>query len=440
MKVYLHSLGCPKNQVDAEVMLRSLLDAGHERVLSPEGAEIIIVNTCGFIEAAKVESVDAILALAQYKERPPHPKLIMTGCLSQRYSDEILADLPEVDAVLGVTQYPRIAEYIERVAGARAPLCDVAFHADVVGGGGRELLSPSHTAYLKIAEGCNNRCTYCAIPMIRGPYRSRPLDDLVNEAKTLAKGGTRELILAAQDTTRYGIDLYGRPSLVKLLTALCAVEGLTWIRVLYTYPELVDDDLLALIESQPKLCAYLDVPLQHIDDGILRAMGRRIGEQGIRDLFSRIRKTRRYIALRTTMIVGFPGESEQAFEKLLDFISDHPFDHLGAFAYSPEEGTPAQAMEGQIPRAVKQRRLDRLMMAQQQVLRTLNRRHIGQEYNVLVEGEDGPGRFRGRSEYQAPDIDSAVLFSSDRPLAAGDWVRVRITDVSEYDWMGVALP
>lgn len=432
--VYMVSLGCPKNRTDAEVMLYRLAQAGCGMAASPGEADAIIVNTCGFITDAKVESVNAILEMAGYKTAG-RPRLIVAGCLSQRYPGEIVRELPEVDCVLGVAQYPDIAEYVARTL-AGEKIVDTAPHPEVIGCPDRILTTPSHTAYLKIAEGCDNRCSYCAIPAIRGPYRSRPADELVGEAGALAARGVRELIVTAQDTTRYGLDRVGRPGLAGLLRELCAVDGLAWIRVLYAYPELVTEELAELIESQPRLCAYLDVPLQHASDPVLTAMNRRSGRARIERMVRMLRGGRRYLALRTTYIVGFPGETEAQFRELAAFVRDFPFDHVGAFMYSAEEGTAAERLPGRISERIKRRRLDRLMGVQQQALRELNRRHVGRTYPVLVEEALGEGRYRGRTEYQAPDIDSAVTFTCPRPLSPGRFADVTIGEVEEYDWIG----
>jgi ribosomal protein S12 methylthiotransferase len=434
--IYLVSLGCPKNQVDAEAMLWSLTQAGCRVVGAPEEADVVVVNTCGFITDAKTEAVDTILEMARHKKSGRRPRLVVSGCLSQRYPDEIARELPEVDCVLGVTQYPDIVRYVQRaLAGER--IVDTAVHTSVIGCAQRVLITPPHMAYIKIAEGCDNRCSYCAIPAIRGRYRSRPLGELIGEAGALAARGVRELIVTAQDTTRYGIDRGGKPALAELLRALCGVPELKWIRVLYTYPELVDRELAALLEAEPRLCAYLDIPLQHISDPVLSAMNRRSSRSGIKAMYAMLRGLDRHIALRTTYIVGFPGETEPQFRELLSFVEDHPFDHVGAFRFSPEDGTAAARMRGQVSGRIKRERLDRLMEAQQRVLRRWNRRHIGRTYEVLVEGIGEDGLYEGRTEYQAPGIDSAVRFRSGESLSPGMFVRVAIESVAEYDWIGV---
>lgn len=428
------SLGCPKNRVDTEVMLGLMLDAGYTLSPFPEKAQIIIVNTCGFIEAAKQESIDTILEMAAYKQSGKCEKLLVTGCLTQRYMDELVMELPEVDGFLGVNAYADIVPVLEamqkgtRVTGWEP--CTLPMER-------RILSTPFYTAYVKIAEGCDNRCSYCAIPAIRGRYRSRAIKDVVSECRALAANGVREITLIAQDTTRYAEDIAGRSLLSELLAELNGISALHWIRILYCYPERITEELLQTVAGLPRVCNYLDIPIQHIDADMLRNMNRISTPEQIVDLLSRIRGLNDGFSLRTSLIAGFPGESEEQFGKLCDFIQAHPFDHLGAFAFSPEDGTPAVKLPGAVPKRIRERRRDRLMQIQAAVARETNQKHMGRIYEVLVEGHDQEnGVFFGRSAYQAPEIDSNVFFTANEELAPGSFVQVRITEVEEYDWIG----
>ncbi len=428
------SLGCSKNKVDAEVMLAKLSRAGYALTMDPAQADVIIVNTCGFINDAKVESVNAILEMAEYKKGRCQA-LIVSGCLTARYPGELWEEIPEADALLGVSQYPDIVSVVEKALEGKR-IRNTALDCRLAGSPERILTTPPWMGYLKIAEGCDNRCSFCAIPDIRGPYRSRPLEELVEEARWMASQGVKELILIAQDTTRYGMDLYGKPSLPRLLEAVCQVEGIRWVRTLYCYPEMVDEALLNTMRQQEKVCHYLDIPLQHCQDTILEAMNRRSNEKQIETLMERIRSLPERFALRTTMIVGFPGEQEADFEALVGFIQRHPFDHLGAFTYSAEEGTPAADRVDQIEEDVKARRLDRLMQAQQAVSRRQLEGYVGADLEVLVEEALPGGRYVGRTRYQAPDIDGVTRFTGPQGLEPGCIVTVRITGSREYDLEG----
>lgn len=422
------SLGCAKNRVDTELLLGRLVAAGHEIVADPARADVIFVNTCGFIEPAKKESIDAIFEMAQYRENGA--RLIVTGCLAQRYADALMDEIPEIDALLGVADYDSALSVIE--SGAREkhterherfPDPDCA----------RVLTTPPYSAYVKISDGCDNRCSYCAIPLIRGGYQSRPFEEIVAECEMLAAGGVTELTLIAQDTSRYGNDVYGQTRLSELLRRVAGIEGVRWVRVLYCYPDTTGDELLETIAHTPKVCKYLDLPLQHIDGELLRRMNRRGGPDWIK---SRIEKCRALgITLRTTMIVGFPGETQAQFQALMDFVREARFDRLGAFAYSAEEDTPAAAMADQIPEEVKQKRLDELMSMQQGISLELNEARVGETCEVLVEGfEDG--MFFGRSMREAPESDGAVRFFSQNDLQPGRYVDVRITGADAYDLFG----
>ena len=433
--VGLVSLGCSKNRVDSEMLLGQLRERGYQIVDDPKEAEIIIVNTCGFIQSAKEESIDTLLEMAEYKQTGRLKLLLATGCLAQRYGEELREALGEADGFMGVADYKRIFEVIDEAQKGERPLAigegDRFYKSD------RVLTTPPYSAYVKISDGCDNRCTYCAIPLIRGRYRSRPYDDIVEECRDLAKKGVTEVTLIAQDTSRYGSDFEGKPLLLKnLLADVSAIEGIHWVRVLYCYPDTVNDELLDAIASLPKCAKYLDLPLQHINDRLLKAMNRRGDSQMIKRLLAGCRQ--RGIIVRTTMIVGFPGETEEEFEELLDFVKETRFDRLGAFAYSPEENTPAAAMPEQIDEAVKQERLDRLMTLQQQISAEVMQARVGETDEVLVEGFRH-GRYYGRSLMEAPEVDGKVLFTSQKKLRPGEYVTVHITGASEYDLNGEAV-
>ena len=433
-KIGMVSLGCSKNRVDSELMLGRLEDAGYVITPDPADADAIIVNTCGFIDTAKEESIDTLLEMAQFKQSGRCRLLIATGCMVQRYSDELKEGLPEVDAFVGVRDFDALADVIRRAdAGERA--VEVSGRRGATGCGRRVLTTPAYSAYVRISEGCDNRCTYCAIPLIRGGYHSRPYGEIMDECRALAAQGVTEITLIAQDTSRYGNDFEGgRTLLSRLLRDVAAIEGVHWVRVLYTYPDTVDDELVATLRDEPKVCEYLDLPLQHINARILKRMNRRGDPQSIRALLRDCREKGMF--LRTTFMVGFPGETEEEFEELLDFVKEIRFDRLGAFAYSPEEGTAAADMPDQVPDEVKQERLDRLMQLQQGISLELNRRRVGEVCEVLVEGFEGL-TYYGRSMREAPEIDGKVFFISERELEPGQYVRVRITGAEEYDLQGV---
>ena len=433
--VGLVSLGCSKNRVDSEMLLGQLRAKGYRIVDDPAEAEIIIVNTCGFIQSAKEESIDTLLEMAEYKQTGKLKLLLATGCLAQRYGEELREALGEADGFMGVADYTRIFEVIEQAQRGERPIAigegDRFYKSD------RVLTTPPYSAYVKISDGCDNRCTYCAIPLIRGRYRSRPYEDIVSECRELAGRGVTEITLIAQDTSRYGSDFEGRPLLLKnLLADVSAIEGVHWVRVLYCYPDTVNEELLDTIASLPKCARYLDLPLQHINDRLLRAMNRRGDSRMIRRLLDACRE--RGIVVRTTMIVGFPGETEEEFEELLDFVKQTRFDRLGAFTFSPEENTPAASMDGQIDEEVKQERLDRLMLLQQEISTQRMQERVGETCEVLVEGYQH-GRYYGRSLLEAPEIDGKVLFTAQKKLHPGEYVPVRITASSEYDLIGEVI-
>jgi ribosomal protein S12 methylthiotransferase len=437
-KVSMVSLGCPKNLVDAEIMLGFLDRDGYEITTDERDADIIIVNTCSFIKEAKQESIDAILDLADRKHDGRCRLLVVTGCLPQRYQEELCRELPEVDIFIGTGDYPRIAEIIAEKQGCEEQLRYIGDPYFIFDEDSPRLNStPVYSAYLKIAEGCSNRCSYCVIPSLRGAYRSRPLAALVAEARRLVAGGARELNLIAQDITNYGADLAEKPTLELLIRELAAIEELRWIRLLYAYPEGISDSLIQLIKEEEKVCKYLDLPLQHISDPILAGMNRRGTATEIRALLGRLRHAIPDITLRTSLIVGFPGETEEDFKQLLQFVEEVQFDRLGVFCYSREEGTPAADLEHQVSERVKRDRYKKVMKAQARLSFKCNRGLIGTIDEVIVEGysEETELLLRGRSSRQAPDIDGQVYITAGN-ANIGDIVQLKITDSSDYDLIG----
>ncbi len=433
-KIGLVSLGCAKNRVDSENMLGMLRAKGYEIVSAPAEADILFVNTCGFIEPAKEESIDAIFEMAQYKKSGRAKKLYVTGCLAQRYPEALMSEIPEIDGILGVAEYSRLFELLDAGDRGMKP-CYTANGARFLNTP-RVLTTPGYSAYVKISDGCDNRCTYCAIPLIRGGYSSRPFDEIVDECRRLASEGVTEITLIAQDTSRYGCDFGDRHYMLpELLEAVNAIDGVHWVRVLYCYPDSTEDRLLDAIQKLPKVAPYLDLPLQHIDDDLLRRMNRRGASEWIKSRLQECRK--RGILVRTTMIVGFPGETDQQFKTLLDFVKEARFDRLGAFTYSAEEGTPAAAMPGQIDEDVKQARLDQLMMLQQSISMEINQARIGSTCEVLVDGfDEESGRFYGRSLLEAPESDGCIWLGGASALTPGEYVDVRITGADAYDLEG----
>lgn len=436
-KIAFISLGCPKNLVDSELMIEKLAAAGYEMLDSPLGADAVIVNTCGFIEAAKQEAIDTILEMGQYKEDGEVGKIIVIGCMAERYREEILREMPEADAVAGIGNNENIVEFVEQVLSSDEKRSAFPPKTSLPLEGARALATPAHWAYLKIADGCSNCCAYCAIPLIRGPFRSRSMESVVAEAETLVKGGVKELILIAQDTTRYGEDLYGRLMLPELLKKLCEIENLKWIRLLYCYPDRITDELLDVMRENEKILHYIDLPLQHADGRILRAMNRSGDRESLTALIKKIRAALPDVILRTTLITGFPGEDAAAFETLSEFIEEICFDRLGCFAYSPEEGTPAAGFPDRVDGETAQHRADVLMEQQYDIMSDLQRDMIGQVVECVVEDYDGyTDSYTGRTWMDAPEIDAQIFFVSRRPLDVGDFVRVEITDVNNYDFMG----
>lgn len=438
-KISMVSLGCPKNQVDAEMMLYSLKQAGFEIGVPEAEADAIIVNTCGFIEEAKSEAIENILEAAQYKHDGKCKAVIVTGCLAERYRDDVTEEIPEVDVCVGIGSNGDIARIVKNAIESKASN-SYGKKEDLNLDGKRILGGMPFTAYLKIGDGCDNCCTYCAIPKIRGRMRSRTVESCVAEAKELAAGGVRELIVVAQDTTAYGTDLYGESRLCELLRELCKIDGIEWIRTLYTYPERISDELLSLIASEPKLVKYLDIPIQHVNGEILKRMNRRGDRETLTALIKKIRTAVGDITLRTTLITGFPGETEEQYEQLHNFVKEIKFDRLGCFTYSAEEGTIAAEYDGQIDEQTKQDRAEHIMETQLDIAAEKNRAKIGTVQRVLIEGWDDYIKcYYGRSAADAPEIDGKVFFMAKQQLVIGDFVDVRINDTIEYDLLGEQL-
>lgn len=434
-KIGLVSLGCDKNRIDSEIMLGMLRDK-YILTEDPSEAEIIIVNTCGFIESSKQESIDTILEMAEYKKSHSCKLLMATGCLTQRYGEELLTLMPELDVILGVNNYGFLDTYVEKFINTREKIMMLDYSDQGINEGERVITTGfGQTAYLRISEGCSNFCTYCIIPKIRGKYRSREMDHILKEAAVLAESGTTELILVAQDTTRYGTDIYGKKTLPELLRGLKEIEGIKWIRVLYLYPEEFDDELIYELRDNEKVVKYLDLPIQHISDSVLKRMARRTTRKTITELITKLRKEIPEIVLRTSLIVGFPQETDEEFQELVDFVEDVKFDKLGVFTYSKEEGTPAALMKGQIKKVVKDQRRDIIMSLQQGISKAANSQKVGRVYDVLVEGLDENGWY-GRTAEMAPEIDGLVYIETDEELIAGSYVRTRITEATEYDLYG----
>lgn len=436
IKVSMVSLGCSKNQIDAEILLADIKNAGY--LLSPHVGEsdVVIVNTCGFIQAAKEEAIENILELATLKKEDTIKAIIVTGCMAERYRDEIMKEMPEVDAVVGIGANKKIPDIIKAVMnGKKASEYDKKEKLCIEGE--RVLTTLPYFAYIKIAEGCDNCCSYCAIPSIRGRFRSRAVESIVAEARQLAQKGVKELILVAQDTTRYGEDLYGEYSLARLLSELCKIEGLAWIRTLYCYPDKITDELLEVMSKEDKLLNYLDIPIQHCNKDILAAMNRGMGKEELISLFERIRNKIPDITLRTTLIVGFPGETEEQFVELCDFVKEIQFDRLGCFAFSPEEDTPAALMDNQIDEEEKLRREEIIMSQQSNIMIRKNEEKVSASISVIVEGFDKFGEcYFGRSCADAPDIDGKVFFTGKNSHVMGDFVDVLVTEVLDYDLVG----
>lgn len=438
MKVYFETLGCPKNFNDTQAAEAYCLKEGLGLAESPENADVIVVNTCGFINDAKKESIDKIFEMAEYRESGK--KLVVSGCLSQRYAQELTSEMPEVDLFVGVNDYERLPELIKSLVSV--PLsernmssseCDYASKLPLLD---RNLEEGAYSATLRIAEGCDNRCAYCVIPSIRGGFRSKSMEDVISEAEALSAKGIKEIILIAQDVTNYGVDIYGKFMLPDLLRELVKVNGIRWIRLMYCYEDRISDDLIRVMAEEPKICHYIDVPIQHSSDHTLKEMKRRSTGASIRDTIGRLRNAMTDIAIRTTLIVGFPGETEEDFENLLDFVEEQRFQRLGVFSYSQEEGTPAGDREDQIPEDIKESRLDQIMRMQLEISYQHNQELIGTVLEVLVEDIDDDGSYIGRSRYDAPEIDNSVIFTSSSEHRPGDFVNVYINDAYDYDLVG----
>ncbi len=436
-KVGVVSLGCDKNRVDTEVMLANLQAGGYEITPDPSSADVIIVNTCAFLEAARKEAIETVLEMARYKTGNCK-KIIVTGCLGQKFGKEIFDDLTEADAVAGAYEYDRICEIVEQTLNGSRRLYNSCENG--LTSGTRILTTAKHVAYLKIADGCNNFCTYCLIPHIRGRYRSVPTEELVRQTRDLAQKGVKELILVAQDTTRYGMDLYGEPRLTELIAQLSQIEGIEWIRLLYCYPELMTDKLLNEIVSNPKTVNYVDIPLQHVNDGILRKMNRRSDGRSQRELFDKLNKLN--IDVRSTFICGFPGETEQTVDEMEEFLRRYKLRNVGFFAYSREEGTPAYNFDGQVPSRTKQKYVNRMYKTQYEIVQERNRAEIGKTHKCIVDefdNFDGEYYFyKGRTYFMTPEIDGNVYIASRRQLTVGEFCNVRINGALEYDLSGEA--
>ena len=438
MKILFISLGCDKNLADSEEMLGLLTAGGHEITDDETQADAIVINTCCFIKDAKEESVETILEMAEYKKTGSCHALIVTGCMAQRYQKEIIEEVPEVDAVLGTTSYGDIVKALEEaVAGNHfEEFRDIDYLPDT--GSKRVLTTGGHFGYLKIAEGCDKHCTYCIIPKLRGKFRSVPMERLIAQAEDMAEQGVKELILVAQETTVYGRDLYGKKSLHILLKKLCEIRGIRWIRILYCYPEEIYDELIETIRDEKKICHYLDIPIQHASDRILKRMGRRTSKQELVDIIGKLRKEIPDIVLRTTLITGFPGETEEDHEELKEFVDEMEFDRLGVFTYSPEENTPAAEMADQVPEEVKEERRDELMELQQEISYDRGQDRIGQELLVMIEGKVADeSAYIGRTYGDAPKVDGYIFVQTGELLMTGDFAKVRVTGALEYDLIGV---
>lgn len=436
-KVGMISLGCPKNQVDGEIMLEKLRNNNFTVVQSIEDADVMIINTCGFIEDAKTEAIENILEVAEYKKAGLISAIVVTGCLAERYQSEIIKEIPEVDAVIGIGANSDIVKVCQKALvgiitenypdKCYLPLDDK-----------RMLSTPSHWAYLKLSDGCDNKCSYCAIPLIRGKYRERTMESILAEANSLAENGVKELILIAQDTTKYGFERYGEYKLAELLKEICKIEKIQWIRLFYCYPDRVTDELIDVIANEEKVCSYIDIPLQHCNETILNSMNRNGSYNSLKELLFKMKGRIPGLSLRTTFMVGFPGETEQNFEELCNFVKDIKFDKMGCFAFSPEEDTPACSFENQIDDDVKKRRAEVLMDIQYSITENANKSRIGRIYKVIVDEKNG-GKYIGRSYLDSPEIDSGIFFTSDNDLNVGEFVQVKITDFDGYDLIGESV-
>ena len=436
MKVFFETLGCPKNFNDTQAAKGVLIEKGFEIAETAEDSDVIVVNTCGFINDAKKESIERIFDMMPYREEGK--KLVVSGCLSERYADDLYEEMPEVDCFIGVNEYERLPELLsELVSEGGERIKEVSGCCDKILSTPKRILGENpYTATLKIAEGCDNCCAYCIIPKILGGFRSKPVEAVVAEAEELAAAGCKELILIAQDVTNYGRDLYGEPRLAELVRKVCRVDGIQWVRLMYCYEDRITDELIEVMATEPKVCHYIDIPIQHASDSVLKAMRRRSTEESIKSTIERLKAAIPDIHIRTTLIVGFPGETEEDFDKLLDFVEETRFARLGVFAYSQEENTEAGEMENQIDEDIKQERLDAIMRRQLDISLEYNREKVGKELDVLVEEKDEDGSYIGRTQYDAPEIDNSVIFMSGRDLRPGEIVRVLVEDAFDYDLVG----
>lgn len=435
LKVGIVSLGCDKNRIDSEIILGNIQNE-YEIVTDPKEAEVLLVNTCGFIETAKQESIDAILEMAEYKKVHNCKILVVTGCLTQRYGKDLNELIPEIDIILGVNDYDKLNKSIKEFMEEKHKIYYCTYSDEGVNNGKRVLTTGKFSAYLRVAEGCNNFCTYCIIPKIRGKYRSRKIEDILEEARYLAENGVKELILVAQDTTRYGTDLYGEKKLHELLKKLSDIDGIKWIRILYCYPEEITDELINEISVNEKVCKYIDMPIQHISNNILKLMKRRGTKELILNNINKMREKISGLVLRTSIIVGFPGETEEDFNELKSFIKDIRFDKLGVFKYSQEEDTVAATMENQIDEQVKEKREEVIMLMQMQISEEINHEKLGKIYDVIIEDKNEEG-FSGRNYEMAPEIDGSIFIKDNCNMKIGDMVKVKITESQEYDLIGV---
>lgn len=439
MLVGVISLGCDKNRVDAEIMLTYLRDAGYKFTSDPANADILIVNTCAFIATARDESMETISEMTEFRSNPAYrcQRLIVTGCMPQKWSNEMREEFPEVDIFLGIDQYPDIVKIIEASFEKNKKIVKVGSATSLPYIKDRMVTTPAHYAYVKVADGCDNFCTFCTIPHIRGRFRSRNIEDIVEESQSLVDNGASELILVAQDLSRYGIDKAGKPQLVKLIQALSKIQNLKWIRLLYCYPEMIDDDLLNEMVNNPKLCKYIDMPLQHVSSSVLKRMNRHTNYNDVVRLVEKMQNLPVFVAIRTTFMTGFPGETDEDFQMLAEFVEKHKLMHVGFFAYSKEEGTPAANFKDQVDEDVKKKRLIKLIKIQKKVAKEINSRFVGKTVEVCYEGIDyEKGLFFGRTEYQTPEADTLVFFKSKKPLEVGRYYNVKITKVIGYDFKG----
>ena len=436
VKVGMVSLGCSKNQVDAEILLALMVNNGYEICADAQQCDVVIINTCGFIEDAKRESIETIFEFAQLKNQGQVKVLVVTGCLAERYRDQLVSEIPEADVVLGIGSNTQIAQAVQKALDGQR-VSAFGDKADLPLNGDRVLSTANYSAYLKIAEGCDKHCTYCIIPKLRGSYRSVPMEQLVKEAQSLAEQGVKELILVAQETTLYGKDLYGKKSLHVLLKELCKIKGIRWIRILYCYPEEIYDELIQTMKEEKKICHYLDLPIQHASDRVLKRMGRRTTKQELVDIIGKLRREIPDIFLRTSLISGFPGETQEDHEELMEFVDEIEFDRLGVFPYSAEEDTPAATMEDQIPEEVKEARRDEIMELQQEISLEKGENRVGQVLTVMIEGKvSGESAYIGRTYGDAPKVDGYIFVQTGELLMTGDFARVRVTGALEYDLIG----